>query len=109
MTELDRRQRALTANEIGDPAVSANMIVRIDSGAFVGFAATLLHRGFLGEHDGGAAYGIFPKIHQMPIGRGSAHRLVLTHRRHDDAIAGKNPPQRNGLKQKRKPDARVMH
>jgi hypothetical protein len=45
----------------------------------------------------------------MPVCRAAAHRMVLAHRRNDDAIAGKNPPQGNRLKQKRKPDARIMH
>src|SRR5262245_22889646 len=108
MTELDCRERALAANEIGNPAVSANMIVRIDPGAFIGFAATLLHRCFFGENDARAAYRVFPEVHEMPVCRAAAHRLVLAHRRNNDAIAGKNPPEGNRLKEKRKPDAPRM-
>src|SRR5262245_65576553 len=101
MTELDCRESALAANEIGNSPVSANMIVRIDSGAFISFAATLLHRCFFGEHDGRAADGVFAEIHEMPVGRAAAHRMVLAHRRHDDAIAGKNAAEGNRLKQER--------
>jgi hypothetical protein len=109
MTELDRRERTLGANEVGDPPVGGNMIVRIDPGALIGFAAALLHRRFFGKHDARAAYGVFPQVHEMPVCRAAVHRLVLAHWGNDDAIAGKNPPQGNRLKQKRKPDARVMH
>src|SRR5262245_29898489 len=109
MTQLDCRKCALAANEVGDPAVNGNMIVRIYPGTFIGLAATFLDCRFFRKDDPGAAYRVFPQIYKMPIGRCAAYRPVLAHRRNDNAIARKNPTQRNRLKKKRKPDPGVMH
>src|SRR5262249_54772994 len=109
MAKLNSRDCAEAADENGKPAVGRDGNRRIYSGAFIGLASALFHRCFFREYDAGAAYRVFSKADEMPIGRATALRAILAHWRNDDAIAGKNPAQGNRLKKDWKADASIMH
>ena len=57
-----------------------------------GAAAALLDLGAFHHHQPGAAGGVAPRIHQVPVGREAARRGILVHRRHDDAVLQGHAP-----------------
>jgi hypothetical protein len=87
MTDLDGRHRAHLPDEVSDAAIRLHLVRVPDAGAVIGLAPACLHRGFLAEHDAGAADRVAAEVHQLPVGRRALDRGVLAHRRDHDAVA----------------------
>ena len=100
--ELDGRQRALRAHELGDAGEPRNVGVVPDARIAVRDAAARLHCGRLDEHDARAALGELAEVHQVPVGHMAFARRVLAHRRNDDAVTRLHPAQLDRLKQQRR-------
>src|SRR4029079_4323384 len=67
VTELDGAERALPAQEIGDPAPGPRLPVGIDAGTAVGLARPRFDRRLLDKDDAGAPHGKFAEMNQVPI------------------------------------------
>ena len=80
MTELNRGQCAVRAEEVCDAAILRNVAIAVDAGAVIGFARALLNGCLLAEDDAGTTQRKFAEVHEMPIGRTAVFRAVLTHR-----------------------------
>ena len=102
VTELDGAERALPAQEIGDPAPGPRLSVGIDAGTTVGLAGTRFDRRFLDKDDAGAPHCKFAEMNQVPIAGLAVDRQVLRHRRHDDAIARREPAHGERREQQRR-------
>ena len=102
MAELDGGDGAILAQEIRDAVIHGRKTVGVDAGTTIGFARTLFNRGFFAEHDGRAAERELAEMHEVPVGRPALRRRVLAHRRHDDAVAHREPAQRKRSKQQRR-------
>ena len=73
-------------DEIDDALPRRFVLRRIHAGAAGRDAAFRTDAGHLDADEAGAALGALAVMHEMPIGRAAVDRLVLRHRRNDDAV-----------------------
>ena len=66
-----------------------------------GAAAAPLDLGAFDHHQPGAAGGVAPGIHQVPVGVEAAHRGILVHRGDDDAVLQGHATDLHGREQQR--------
>ncbi len=76
----------LGMDEIDDALPRSLVRRRIEAGAAGRDAAFRADAGHFDADETGAALGAFAVMHEMPVGRAAVDRLVLRHRRDDDAI-----------------------
>src|SRR5262245_55556575 len=87
MGQLDAGKCAIGVMEVGDALQPGNMGVVIDAGAAMGDAAAPRHAGGLDENRCRAAEHQPSMMDEVPVLHMAVDRLVLAHRRHDDAVS----------------------
>ncbi len=100
VAELDRRHRALAAQQVGHAPQRRHLRVVPQADVAVRVAPARFDRGRLDEHDARAAEREAPEMHQVPVVRQAAFaRRVLLHRRDRHAVACRHAAQLHGLEQ----------
>ena len=89
--KLDRAERTLPAQEIGDPAPCPRLSIGVDPGATVGLASARFDRSLLDKDNSGTPHGELAEMDQVPVAGLAVDRQILRHRRHHDAIARRHP------------------
>jgi hypothetical protein len=99
--ELDPRDAALVADELGDGSERVGVVVAPDAEVLRRDAPVRLDGGGLGHHETGATDGAASEVYAVPLGREAVLVLtgVLTHRRHGHAVRYLRPAQRQRRKQ----------
>ena len=100
MAELNRRYRALFADEIVDPPERRNMLVLVDAGTQIGLAPAPLDRRFLAENDPRTAGGQPAQMHELPVGWTAIVRMVLAHGRDYNTVARRHAADGDRREQK---------
>ena len=87
MAELQADLRVgLGVHEIDDALPGRLVLGLVGAGAAGRDAALGRDAGHLGVDEAGAALGALAEMDEVPVGRAAVHRLVLRHRRDDDAV-----------------------
>jgi len=89
--ELNRRESAEAADQLGDAFEPRHLLVRPQPGATVGDAPSRLDRRRLDEHHGRAALGERRVMGEVPLVHEAVRRRVLAHGRDHDAVLKRKP------------------
>src|SRR5262249_22182275 len=79
MSQLNCRNCAQPTDEIGNPAISRNVTVRIYARALLCLAPALFPCSFFHAYHAGSDYCVFSQADKMPVGGTTALRAILAH------------------------------